>query len=174
MTGIIPKPIRREPKWHNIALYIVSGLLIAVVLVYAILFYFESQARSALSSLEDQILQVGTKQDKDIEKDVLSKKETIDDFQKFFPDHNKTTGFFSFLENNVHPNVWFTKLDLMPVEFKATLAGITVNFNTLGQQLLILKDQDFVQEVELTDLTINDKGDAEFIFSIYFNPQLFK
>ena len=174
MPGIIPKPIKRTPKWHAIALCAALGLIVLLVLGYALLFYFEGKAQSTLNDLEEKIAQVGTKEEKKIETQLLLQRKTINDFAKLFQDHKKASAFFEFIENNCHPKVWFTELTLSPEDAQANLSGQTVNFQTLGQQILIFQEHDSVESVQLNSLTINDEGETEFTLSLPLNSQMFK
>lgn len=174
MPGIIPKPIKRTPKWHNIALYAALGLIVLLVLGYALLFYFEGKTQSILTDLEDQIAQVGTREEKRIETQLLLQRKTINDFAKLFQEHKKASAFFEFIENSCHPKVWFTQLTLSPEDAQANFSGQTVNFQTLGQQILIFQEHDSIESIQLSSLTINDEGETEFTFTLSLDPQMFK
>lgn len=174
MVGIIPKPIKKTPKLYELAPYISFGLVVAVVLVYAVLLYLDNKTSKTLFDLEDKIAQVGTKNEKVIETQVLLDKQKIDDFAKVFADHQRTSNFFKFLEENSHPKVWFSKLELSSKDSQAVLTGETSNFETLGQQMVIFQNNELVKGVEITDLTINKNGRASFSFSILLDPKIFR
>ncbi len=174
MVGIIPKPIKKMPEWRKYAFYIAPGLLIAVVLAYALLFYFESRTSTTLIDLEDQISQVATEEDKVLEREAINIKKQINTFSKIFADHKKSSNFFTLLEENCHPKVWFTELNLKPEEAEVSISGKTVNFQTLGQQFLIFQEQDSIEEVTLTNLAIGKEGKAEFTFCLFLDSEIFK
>ena len=161
------------PRWQNYLSYACYALLAAVILGYAALFYFEGKDRNALQNLEDKTAQVATKEDRASESMVLATKKRINNFSKLLQDHKKTSNFFSFLEENTHPKIWLKKVELDTASALASVSGQTANFKTLGQQILILQGHSSqVQSVDLISLSINKKGEAEFIFYIYFNPQM--
>ena len=172
MVGIIPKTIKKTPQWQNFAVYFCYALLIILVLGYALLFYSEGKATSTLQDLEEKITQVATPEDRAAESMILATKKTINDFSKLLQDHKKSSNFFTFLEVNTLPKVWLTKVELIPGEAKASVFGQTPDFKTLGQQILIFQGQKQVQSVDLTNLSIGKKGETEFSFDLYFNPQI--
>ena len=174
MVGIIPKPTKKIPRWHNLALYISLGLLLAVVLSYVILFYLGNKSLSNLWDLEDRIMQAGAIEEKLLEVKVISDKKRINDFSEIFQDHKKSSNFFKFLEEICHPQIWLTELTLSPDDAQASISGKTSSFQALGQQFLIFQKQNLIQEISLTDLSLGKEGKIEFRFSILFDPQIFK
>ncbi len=172
MVGIIPKTIKKTPQWQNLASYFCYALLIVVVLGYAALFYFEGKAVGALQDLEEKIAQVATKEDRAAESRILAAKKKINDFSKLLQDHKKSSNFFTFLEENTHPKVWLTKVELDPEKAQALVSGKTADFKTLGQQILIFQRQEQIRSVDLTNLSIGKTGEAEFSFYLYLNPQI--
>lgn len=174
MVGIIPKTTKKAPEWYNLAFYISLGLLIAVILGYALLLYFESKALVVSQDLENQIAQVGTKEEKNMEAQVLVAKKRINDFTELLQAHKKPSNFFAFLEKVCHPQTWFTEVVLNPEKAEASVSGRTVNFQVLDQQLFILREQDLITKVELTKLLISKEGETEFSLYLYLNPQVFQ
>lgn len=174
MVGIIPKPIKKIPKWHNIVFYLALALLIVAVLSYFILANLERKSLATYQDLEEKIAQVGTLEDKALEKEVFTDKKKISDFSILLQEHQKPSNFFQFLEEICHPQIWFSGLKLSPGVFQAVISGQAPNFQILGQQLFIFQTQDLIQSVELADLSIGEGGETEFIFSLFLDPQIFK
>ena len=172
MVGIIPKTIKKNPRWQNLASYFCYALLIVVILGYAALFYFEGKAVGALQNLEEKMTQVATKEDRAAESRILAAQKKINDFSKLLQDHKKSSSFFAFLEENTLPKVWLTKVELSPGEAQALVSGQAPDFKTLGQQILIFQGQEQIQSVDLTNLSVSKKGETEFSFYLYFNPQI--
>lgn len=174
MVGIIPKPIKKAPKWHNIATYAAFGLVIAVVLGYAGLIYLENKALNAIWDTEEKITKVGTKEERNMEIQVLLNSDKMGKFSTLFQDHKKSSKFFAFLEENSHPKVWITRLDLNTNEAEATLTGQTPNFQTLGEQLLIFQKEEVVKSISISSLSIGKDGKTGFILSLSLDPNLIK
>ncbi|MFH1423405.1 MAG: hypothetical protein ABIG29_00405 [Candidatus Nealsonbacteria bacterium] len=174
MIGIIPKPIKKTSKLYGFSPYIVFGLVLAVVLAYVVLFYLGNKASETSSDLEEKIAQVGTKEEKVLETQVLIDKQRIDDFSKIFSDHQRFSNFFKFLEENCHPKIWFNKLELNSQDSQAVLTGETSNFETLGQQMVIFQNQTLVKTVEITNIAIGNTGRVDFTLSLLLDPEIFK
>ncbi len=174
MVGIIPKPVQKAPPWHNLGIYIALGLVAVVVLGYAVLFYLQDRASDNLGSLEQEISQIGTKEERNVEAQVLFSGRRIDDFSKLFQQHKKTSNLLKLLEENCHPQVWVTEMDLLTNDNQANLSGKTPTFQTLGQQMLLFQKQSLIKDASLISLAIGKGGEAEFALSLFFDPAIFK
>jgi len=174
MAGIIPKPIKKTSRLYRSLPYIAFGLAVAVVLAYIALLYFGNQASKTANALEEKIAQVGTKDEKVVEAQVLLDKQRIDDFSKLFANHQEPSKFFKFLEENCHPKIWFNKLELNLKDSQAVLTGETSNFETLGQQIAVFQDRALVKNIEISDLSIGKGGWVDFTFSLSLDPEIFK
>jgi len=174
MVGIIPKPIKKPPKWHNTAAYAAFGLVAAVVLGYAGLIYFENKALNTMRDVEEKIIKVGAKEERNMEIQVLLNRDKIGRFSTLFRNHKKSSNFFAFLEENCHPKTWINKLDLNINKAKAALVCQTPNFQILGEQLLIFQEQEAVKSIGISNLSIDKEGETRFTLSLFFEPSIFK
>lgn len=171
---IIPKTTRKISGWQNIAFYPSLALLMVVVLGYLTLIYFENKALVTVQDLEEKIYEVGTYEEKIQEAEIFKQKRTIDDFAILLKEHQKPSGFFKFLEEISHPKSWFSELNLKLDEFKLTIHGQAPNFQVLGQQLSIFQAQDLIQDVNLSNLSLNKEGGTDFTFELSLDSQIFK
>lgn len=174
MVGIIPKPIKKEPKLYKILQYAGFGLVAAVLIVYAVLFYLESRDSKVLWGLEDKIAQTGTKEEKSLETQVLLDSKRISDFANLLSEHNRTLAFFKILEETCHPKVWIRELELSIDENLAFVSGQTPNFQTLGQQVAALKAEELIQSIELSNVSVGKAGEAIFTIALTMDPAVFK
>ena len=174
MIEIIPKPTRRLPEWQNILFYLSLALLTAAVLSYILLIYFVSKSTTTLQDLESQIAQTGTAEEKALEKEVFGDEKRINDFAVLLSLHQKPSNFFTLLENITHPKVWFSKLTLDLANCQAILSGQAPNFSILGQQSLILQNEEAIESIDLTELSLGKEGQAEFTLSLVLDPTILK
>jgi len=79
---------------------------------------------------------------------------------------------FEIIEENSHPQVWFSQLNLEAKQGKVILGGQTQSFETLGQQLLIFQNAEKIKEVTLSSVSINKLGKIEFSFSLVFGKEI--
>jgi Tfp pilus assembly protein PilN len=174
MPGIIPKKKKQASPRQNLYFYLAFGFLGVVILGYVALILVENSTSNNLLNLEESISQVGTTEEIKVERSVLSQKKTIDKFADLLQNHKKSATFFQLLEENIHPDVWFTELELEPSTASADLSGRASNFQTLGQQLLMLRGQPMIKNINLTNLALSEQGDAEFTISLSLDEQLFR
>jgi len=174
MVGIIPKKTKKEPHWHNFAFYVAIGLLIAVVLVYAFLFYLEAGAYNSLQNVEERISQLATKEERLAEFKVLSAEKKINNFSTLLQEHKKPSNFFAFLEENCHPKVWFSALNLDSNQAQATVSGQAASFEVLDQQHFIFREHKMVKDVKLINISIGQAGEVEFGFSLSLDQRIFQ
>lgn len=174
MVDIIPKPIKKLPQWQNILFYFVVVSPLAAILTYALLFYLENKSLSELQNIEEQIAKVGTSEEKILEREILDDKKKISDFSTLLSSRQKSLNFFEFLEKTVHPKAWFSGLELYPQTSKATIAGKAEDFKVLDQQLLILRAEDLIENIALSELSIAKDGETQFILELSFDPQMLK
>ncbi len=174
MVGIVPKPIKKPSRLYGLIPHVVFGIVAAVVLVYVFLLFIENKTSKTLRDLEEKITQVGTGEEKALETQVLLNKQKIDDFSKIFANHQRTSNFFKFLEENSHPKVRFNKLELSSQDSQAVISGETSNFENLGQQMVIFQNQELVKTVGVSDLVLNKEGRVNFTFTLSLDPKIFK
>lgn len=174
MVEIIPKPAKKILPRQNLLFYLSLGLATAAVLGFFVLGNFESKALTTLQNLEDEVAQIGTIEERAIETKVFDYDKKINNFSILLENHQKSTNFFKFLEEISHPQVWFSNVILNLETFQAVISGQTPNFQTLGQQLLIFQDQDSIEEINLSSLSLSKEGRAEFTFQLSLDSQIFK
>jgi hypothetical protein len=175
MVELIPKLGRhRALPIHNVLFYAALAVLVLVVAAYILLIYLESRASVSLHDLEGQITQVGTPAERQMERNVFATERKINDFSKIIEAHQKPSRFFPFLEAIVHPQVWFSNLELSVETNSLQLRGQTLNFRTLGEQLEVLRSQEMIREIRLADLSIGEAGYTDFSVGLTLDPIIFK
>ena len=78
------------------------------------------------------------------------------------------------MEENTHPEVWFTDFELNPKLPQVKISGLTRNFQTLAQQLYILQEKDSIEEIKLTNITLGEEGETEFSLELSLSPEIFR
>lgn len=173
MVEIIPKPTARVSLWLNILFYFSISLLLMVLLSVFTLTRFQKKA-----NLEQQDLQQAISQQEkgieDLEKEVLLYQRKLDDFALILNERRFPLNFFSLLEENCHPRVQFTGLNLNLIERKAGLSGTVESIPGLRQQILILEKVEEIEKVNLSNISLGKQGGASFSLSLSLAPELFK
>jgi len=170
---IIPKKEAKVPSWQSYLLYFIIVLLFCSILGYFALDYLVKKSEQKLQQTEGAIGRAKSPERKTLEDELKSLSAKIDDFTPLLLNHQKSSNFFNFLEENTHPKVFFTKLNLDAKGNLAELSGQTDDFLTLGQQLLIFQKSEFIQNLRLSKVGISKEGKVEFTFNFSLNPKLF-
>jgi Tfp pilus assembly protein PilN len=172
MVDIIPKRTKKFPDLYQIGYYASLGLALLSMLVLTVLFVLENNAVSNLQNLEDRISEVGTKEEKIQETQLLLDKRRIEDFASLLSGRQKTSAVFKVIEEATLPDIWFTQVSISGSQ--ANLTGQTPSFKTLGQQLLILREQSLIEKTTLSNLSINKEGAVDFNITVSFKEEVFE
>lgn len=171
---IIPKPIEKIPGWQKKLFYFSIFLFIAFLLVYFILTSLEKKSENILSKLEESIAKGKTPEMSSLEKEILNEQKKIRNLPPLLKSHLFPSKIFGFFERNTLPQVFFSKINLNPLNSTAKLFGQTDSFLTLGQQLAIFAKEPLIEKVDLTQVSIAKEGGIEFSLDFSFNPKIFK
>jgi len=170
---IIPKKVAKVSTWQNYLLYFSIVLLLFSIMGYFGLRHFVQKSEQKLKDLTAEIEKTKSPERNVLKEGLESLSAKIDDFAPLLLNHQKSSNFFNFLEENTHPKVFFTKLNLDTKGNLVELSGQTDDFLTLGQQLLIFRKSEFVQNLKLSKVDISKEGKVEFTFNFALNPKLF-
>lgn len=174
MVEIIPKPIKKIPRWKNFLPYFALALLIVAVLSYYFLVQLEGRSLLTLQDLEERIASIETSEKQTLKSEILAYQNKIDNFSLLLAEHQKSSNFFKIIEDSAHPKVWFKELQLNLEKSQVVVTGFAKDFRVLGQQSFIFKNQESIQEVNLSDLSLGEGGEVEFTFRLFLNPRIFQ
>lgn len=124
--------------------------------------------------LEEKIDKGKTPEITALEKEVFNDQKKIKAFPPLLSEHVFSTKFFQFLEEKVHPKVFFSQINLNSKEVKVSLSGQTDNFLTLGQQLLIFEKEPLVESLNLSQISLSKEGKVNFVSDLKLNKEIFK
>jgi hypothetical protein len=172
---IVPKEISGPSPLQKILLYFAVFFLVISLLTYLLLnFYFLKKANKELQKLEESLDSAKTQNRKELEARMLVYQDKLEDFAYLFSNHKKSSNVFDLIEDITHPQVFFSELDLNSKERQVKLIGQSDSFQVLGEQLLILRNTEFIQNLNLLEVEIGKEGKVEFTFNLSFSPVLFK
>lgn len=174
MVEIIPKKPEKGIPFKNIFLFIALALLLAAILSYVFLIRLEVKVLSAIEDINENIAKIGDREDREIEKKVFDFEKKFLDLKVLLAGRQKSLGFFDNFGTLVHPQVWFSSLELDVEGKRATANGTTRDFRTLEQQLIFLRgQQDMVSSFELSGLSFGKEDGVGFNLSFSFTPKIF-
>ena len=101
---------------------------------------------------------------------ALSKK--VEAFSNIFKDHKIISRFFDLLRASCHPMVQFTALDLNANDGRVKLVGSGQDFQVLGEQILIFKQDKNLKDVKVSDINLSKEGNVLFSISFSIEPDI--
>ncbi len=167
MVEIIPKEIPKTPKWINGLFYFSVAFLLLSVVGYFLLNSFIKNGEDNLASIESALAKIRTADKVALEREVSKYQYKVNDFSMIAEQHLEPSRIFSLIEDNSHPRVWFSNFNFNPRNGEVKLTGEADNFTTLGQQLLIFKDEEAIYEINLEKVSINKEGKIDFSLAFY-------
>jgi hypothetical protein len=175
MIEIIPRPKPKPPFWQGVLLWISVSLLVLSALGYFVLGYLEKRDSQTLQDLEELLAEEKTVKEIDsLEKEVFEHQEKIEDFSRLFSSHQLSSNLFKLLESKTHPQVFWMSISLDTEDLTVSLAGQTQDFQTLGQQISILKEEELISGIDLFDIQLGEEGRVNFKLGLTFLPRAFK
>lgn len=174
MVELIPKETPQIPRWLNIVFYFSLLILFFSIISFFVLGNSIKKAQSALQGLEIDLFEARTAERVVLEKEIINYEKKINDFFSLAPHHLEASFFFGFLERITHPQVWFPRINFDADQSKVYFGGTTRNFESLGQQILIFQQENFISDVNLEKVSIDRTGDINFDLSFSVNLELLK
>jgi len=170
---IIPKPAQKLPLWQNILFYLSIALLIASITSYFALDYFFKKAEIISNTLEEALTEK-TPAERVLEAEIFGYQKKINNFSQLINQHLYPSKFFDFFQGLSHPKVWFSEFNLNPQDNQSVVSGQAESFLVVGQQVLIFKQENLIQNVNLSNLLIGETGKIYFTINLSLNPDIFK
>ncbi len=174
MVEIIPRPIEETDKRQRTFLYLSIFLAVVLTGVYFLLVSLEKNSEIYVEELEAKLIQERTAERIALEQENFDYKKKIEAITPFLEAHILGSKFFEFLENNTHPRVFFSSINLNIEGAKAVFSGKTDSFSTLEQQLSIFNQNSLIEDLLLTEAFLNKEGGIDFDLEIFFNATIFK
>ena len=173
MVEIIPKEVSKPSKVLKIMLYFAIFLLLLSTAGYFVMNNFLDKAKNNLASIESEISQVMTPEKVTLEREVLFSKGEIDRFANLVNQHLETSAIFGIVQRVTHPKVWFSKFDLDSRQKTFQLTGETENFESLGQQVLIMRNEEAISIINLDTVSTTRDGRVGFVLSLALKSNAF-
>ena len=151
-----------------------------ILLILAILGYFFLQnsiknSSENLKNLEESISAKRTSEVEGIEKEISGWHQKIENYNLLFAGHKELSDLFELLEKITHPKIWWTDFEFNPsLPSNLRLTGVSQDFPTLQQQLIILGNENYIKNIILDKVSLIKGGQVEFELEISVDPVLLK
>lgn len=172
LIEIIPKAKKEISPIVN---YLFWSAVALIIILIGLFFFLQNQIfalEKKGGELEKKLTTHG-EQEK-LDKEIKITADKIDIFSKLLSEHKITSNFFEFLKTYCHPKVQFFSLDIDAKIFKASINGKTDDFQTLGEQILIFKESGFVNDLQVSNISLDRKGKVGFELSFMFSEKIIK
>ena len=168
MIEIAPRPKAEPKKSVQIFLYFSLVLLVLTVASYFAIGYFYKEKTEELEVSKAQLAIRNIDEINTLRSKLVNYKEKIDDFNILISSRRSSVEFFEFLEKNTHPRVEWGSVELFLLDGKFKLYGKAESFSILTQQLLVFKNTEEIEKVELGGLNLSRGGTEGIDFSLNF------
>jgi len=174
--GRIGSLVLRKAKEPKKLIYIIS-FLVGVLLIFGFYFIIKNHQKSLvkeIARLENENIK------RDEEKRELMKNSEVSNFQnrlsvieQLIKGHLEWVGVLDFLEKRTMPKVQYQSFGCEIGSKTIRVSGITPNFTSLAEQIIILKKQPLIKSFKLSSFSMKDEG-IGFSFEIMLAPEVWQ
>lgn len=172
LLKIIPEIKTETPRFVKIIFW--SSLILSIILIGSFLLLNNQISNLNMEKKENENQLDFSEEEVKLNQEMKLISEKINDFNALVKDHTISSNFLNFLQTYSHPKVQITSLQLDAENYKAKLSAETENFETLGEQILIFKQTNLINNLEISDIKLNEEGKVNFSLSFDFLKQIIK
>jgi hypothetical protein len=170
---LIPRQREGSAVFVNILFYFSLILLIASIASYFILDNLQQKTVKTIESLDAELAIADASPEAATKKIIQDYEKKINDFSFLLAAHKYNSQVFPLIESLTHPKVVFSNFSQDSDKRTIVLSGVTDSFQTLGQQLFIFKNGEFIEEVKLSNIAFKEDGRISFGFDLVLDPKIF-
>ena len=170
----IPKPVSRKINIADYAFYSAIVLILAAVSLFLISLYAIKMANKTIDELKAGLVQEKTAERQDLERKIIAYQQKIGDFAKIINAHYLPSKLFTNIEDLTHPKLYFTNIAFSAKEMTVKFSGQTDNFESLGQQILVLKSYPMIKSYSLLAAGLGKDEGIAFVLDVIFDPKILK
>lgn len=159
--------------WMDVIFYFMISVLVATVLCYFVFLIKNNMQRNEIKDAEAALQTVGTDQQKNYEKEVISYQRKIADFARIFRNHEFASNAFVFLEKETRPNVWFKNFSLAESDARVQVSGEADDMEAFARQVAVFEGNEYVKNLDLLNSTLNSSARTDFNLSLSLNQKIF-
>ena len=163
----------RKYWWMDIIFYFTMSLLVATVLCYVIFWGKNGMQRSDIKKETLALATVGTDQQKEYEKQVMTYKSKIVDFATLFKNHQFASNVFAFMQNETMPNVWFKQFSLDEKGSQVQLSGEADDMDALSRQVGVFESNKYVKTLATLNSSLSSSAKIDFNINLVLDQSIF-
>ena len=171
---LIPKrTVVKDPLQAPLS-FISLGLLLISVVATVLLLNNIKRISGEIAVLDSELFKERSGEEISLEKEILIAQKKITAFNLLVKEREEVSKALNLIEKRIHPQAVLDKIDYNSKEDKIWLNGVADNFQILGQQLLLFKQDPLVQEANFSYIGIEKTGGVGFNMEVVFRPGFFK
>ncbi|MBU2539788.1 hypothetical protein KJ786_01340 [Patescibacteria group bacterium] len=171
--GIIYQLKTKKYWWLDTILYFVIALFLSTIFCFFIFTIKISFEKEKSKDFDSKLINVGTAQQKDMEKQVIEYQKKIGNFVSILDYHKIPTNVFNMLKESTLTNVWFNNFSINTEASEVLISGETDDIPSLSRQIDVLESKEFVKEVSNLNFNLTETGKISFNFGLLLDPKIF-
>ncbi len=175
--GIIPKsePEKKETIHLGSSLYYIGlAIFFLSIAVSGILYFLNWRMEKKFIEVERALEERKSEEVLRLEKEIDGHYRRLGDFHFIIDRKNFSGPIFKYLEENTHPDVYFSKFESRVQDGSVTATGIARNLIAFDQQIKIFESSPMVKEIIVGSFERDEGGLITFPINITFKRELFK
>ncbi|MDP2930205.1 MAG: hypothetical protein Q8N56_01165 [bacterium] len=171
---LMPKRTTEKILWQAPLFFLSLGLLLVFVIGAIFLTRSVKKTGEKVAALNEEILKEKSKENIALEQEILNVQKKLVAFDSLIKERKEVSKAFDLIEKRIHPQVVLNRIDYDFKEDKILLGGVADNFQILGQQSSLLKQDPSIREANFPYIGIEKTGGVGFNLEIVFNPGFFQ
>ncbi len=159
--------------WIDILFYFFIAFLVVTIIFYFVLDIGISAQKHKMEKFSQDIEKFGTKEQKEIEKEIFNYQKKIADVSKLVKLHKIPSNFFGLIEQITLPEVYFPTVSISIENSETKLTGRTENFENLSKQLAVLEENENIKNIETFQTKLGEEAKVTFNLNLLLSPELF-
>lgn len=158
--------------WTEILFYFALALLLGSLVFYLLMQIRISSLNHKILTIQDKLKEVGTPEQKEIEKKVFAYQTKITLISGLLKEHKIPTRLFDFFEKNTLPEIQFVDFKEDVLNNAVLISGNAPDLDILSKQLKIFEDSSQVIDVFESHSSKESEG-VDFKIRLLLSPELF-
>lgn len=167
-------PIKNEEEQGTGLFYFSILIFIVSVTVFLGFLFWEKKVQKESNDLEETLLAKKPQELVELENKLKDLEKKINIFEILLQNHAFPSKIFDFIEKKVHPRVFVQRFTYNLENSTISLEGKTDDFYTLGQQMLVLANEDKLSNLALEGVQIGKDQRVEFNLKFNFKKEVIK
>lgn len=157
----------------DVIFYFAVSLLITTIFCYVIFLTKNSFQREDIGKTMVALQTVGTNEQKEQEKEVITYQSKINDFTNLLENHEFSSNVFAFMQGQTMSNVWFKQFSLDGKNSGVQLSGEADDLAAFSRQVATFEKNEYVKSVGTLSSALGGSSKIGFNISLILDQKIF-